>query len=54
MAPLKSLEQDYPILDSNFQNFCASHGIFTGKFPPFFLLYFSYAFIIIIINIIHK
>ncbi|XP_030967471.1 DNA repair protein RAD51 homolog 4 isoform X4 [Quercus lobata] len=29
MAPLKSLEQDYPILDSNFQSFCASHDIFS-------------------------
>ncbi|XP_050291165.1 DNA repair protein RAD51 homolog 4 isoform X3 [Quercus robur] len=29
MAPLKSLEQDYPILDSNFHSFCASHDIFS-------------------------
>ncbi|XVF05575.1 hypothetical protein REPUB_Repub05bG0184400 [Reevesia pubescens] len=29
MAPLKNLESKYPILDSNFQNFCASHGIFS-------------------------
>ncbi|KAK9280265.1 hypothetical protein L1049_013953 [Liquidambar formosana] len=29
MAPLKSLERDYPIIDSNFQQFCASHGIFS-------------------------
>lgn len=29
MAPLKSLERDYPLIDSIFQNFCASHGIFT-------------------------
>ncbi|CAL5334251.1 DNA repair protein RAD51 homolog 4 [Camellia sinensis] len=29
MAPLKSLEQQYPIIDSNFQQFCASHGIFS-------------------------
>ncbi|KDP44181.1 hypothetical protein JCGZ_05648 [Jatropha curcas] len=29
MAPLKSLEAQYSILDSNFQLFCASHGIFT-------------------------
>ncbi|XP_022148499.1 DNA repair protein RAD51 homolog 4 isoform X2 [Momordica charantia] len=29
MAPLKSLERVYPIIDSNFQNFCSSHGIFT-------------------------
>ncbi|KAL2530012.1 DNA repair protein RAD51-like protein 4 [Forsythia ovata] len=29
MAPLKSLERDYPLIDSTFQNFCASHGIFT-------------------------
>ncbi|KAK7852809.1 dna repair protein rad51 like protein 4 [Quercus suber] len=29
MAPLKSLEQEYPILDSNFQSFCASHDIFS-------------------------
>ncbi|KAG8644504.1 hypothetical protein MANES_11G135500v8 [Manihot esculenta] len=29
MAPLKSLEARYPLLDSNFQSFCASNGIFT-------------------------
>ncbi|KAL3530690.1 hypothetical protein ACH5RR_010012 [Cinchona calisaya] len=29
MAPLKTLEADYPIFDSNFQQFCASHGIFS-------------------------
>ncbi|KAF5954159.1 hypothetical protein HYC85_007015 [Camellia sinensis] len=29
MAPLKSLERQYPIIDSNFQQFCASHGIFS-------------------------
>ncbi|KAJ1379414.1 P-loop containing nucleoside triphosphate hydrolase, partial [Sesbania bispinosa] len=29
MAPLKSLEKDYPLIDSNFQSFCASHGIFS-------------------------
>ncbi|XP_017983561.1 PREDICTED: DNA repair protein RAD51 homolog 4 isoform X2 [Theobroma cacao] len=29
MAPLKNLEQDYTIIDSNFLNFCASHGIFS-------------------------
>ncbi|XP_038901758.1 DNA repair protein RAD51 homolog 4 isoform X2 [Benincasa hispida] len=29
MAPLKSLEQVCPLIDSNFQTFCASHGIFT-------------------------
>ncbi|XP_022729044.1 DNA repair protein RAD51 homolog 4 isoform X3 [Durio zibethinus] len=29
MAPLKNLETEYPIIDSNFQNFCASHGIFS-------------------------
>ncbi|XP_065868848.1 DNA repair protein RAD51 homolog 4 [Euphorbia lathyris] len=29
MAPLKSLEADYSIFDSNFQSYCASHGIFT-------------------------
>ncbi|XP_021681160.2 DNA repair protein RAD51 homolog 4 isoform X2 [Hevea brasiliensis] len=29
MAPLKSLEAQYGILDSNFQSFCASNGIFT-------------------------
>ncbi|XP_019177517.1 PREDICTED: DNA repair protein RAD51 homolog 4 isoform X2 [Ipomoea nil] len=32
MAPLKSLEQRYPIIDSNFQGFCASHGIFSEDF----------------------
>lgn len=32
MAPLEDLEQDYPIIDSNFRMFCASHGIFTGSF----------------------
>ncbi|XP_062171067.1 DNA repair protein RAD51 homolog 4-like [Alnus glutinosa] len=30
MAPLKALEQEYPIIDSNFQSFCASQGIFSG------------------------
>ncbi|OMO96786.1 hypothetical protein CCACVL1_04772 [Corchorus capsularis] len=29
MAPLKNLEREFPIIDSNFQNFCASHGIFS-------------------------
>ncbi|XP_041995269.1 DNA repair protein RAD51 homolog 4-like isoform X3 [Salvia splendens] len=29
MAPLEDLERDYPIIDSNFRMFCASHGIFT-------------------------
>ncbi|XP_059660616.1 DNA repair protein RAD51 homolog 4-like [Cornus florida] len=29
MAPLKSLEHEYPIIDSNFQQFCASHAIFS-------------------------
>ncbi|KAJ4842281.1 DNA repair protein rad51d [Turnera subulata] len=29
MAPLKSLEKEYPVIDSNFQSFCARHGIFT-------------------------
>ncbi|XP_038706023.1 DNA repair protein RAD51 homolog 4 [Tripterygium wilfordii] len=29
MAPLKSLEKEHPILNSEFQNFCASHGIFS-------------------------
>ncbi|KAK7257777.1 hypothetical protein RIF29_32000 [Crotalaria pallida] len=29
MAPLKSLEKEYPIIDSNFQSFCASHAIFS-------------------------
>ncbi|XP_031247554.1 DNA repair protein RAD51 homolog 4 isoform X2 [Pistacia vera] len=29
MAPLKSLEPEYPIIDVNFQNFCASHAIFS-------------------------
>ncbi|XP_034220956.1 DNA repair protein RAD51 homolog 4-like isoform X2 [Prunus dulcis] len=29
MAPLKALEAEYPILDPNFQAFCASHGIFS-------------------------
>ncbi|KAL0537190.1 hypothetical protein IC582_026163 [Cucumis melo] len=29
MAPLKSLEELYPFIDSNFLTFCASHGIFT-------------------------
>lgn len=37
MAPLKALEQEYPIIDSSFQNFCASRGIFSGPFfPPTF------------------
>ncbi|KAL5169429.1 DNA repair protein RAD51 4 [Glycine soja] len=29
MAPLESLEKEYPLIDSNFQSFCASHGIFS-------------------------
>ncbi|XP_077213221.1 DNA repair RAD51-like protein [Tasmannia lanceolata] len=29
MSPLKSLQRDYPIIDANFQHFCASHGIFS-------------------------
>ncbi|KAL5581088.1 hypothetical protein UlMin_013530 [Ulmus minor] len=29
MAPLRSLEQEYPILDPLFQTFCALHGIFS-------------------------
>ncbi|KAL6200082.1 hypothetical protein ACLB2K_029864 [Fragaria x ananassa] len=29
MAPLKALELEYPIIDSNFQAFCASHGILS-------------------------
>ncbi|XVF46467.1 hypothetical protein PTKIN_Ptkin03bG0028700 [Pterospermum kingtungense] len=29
MAQLKNLERDYPIIDSNFQQFCVSHGIFS-------------------------
>lgn len=29
MAPLKSLEVENPIIDSNFQEFCASHHIFS-------------------------
>ncbi|XP_028944274.1 DNA repair protein RAD51 homolog 4 isoform X6 [Malus domestica] len=29
MAPLKSLEAEHPVIDSNFQTFCASHGIFS-------------------------
>ncbi|XP_034687450.1 DNA repair protein RAD51 homolog 4 isoform X1 [Vitis riparia] len=29
MGSLKSLECEYPIIDSDFQNFCASHGIFS-------------------------
>lgn len=37
MAPLKSLEREYPIIDSSFQQFCASHGIFSGPFS--FLFY---------------
>uniref|UniRef100_A0A2P2LSY2 DNA repair protein RAD51 homolog 4 isoform X1 n=3 Tax=Rhizophora mucronata TaxID=61149 RepID=A0A2P2LSY2_RHIMU len=31
MSALKSLERYYPILDSHFQSFCASHGIFTAE-----------------------
>uniref|UniRef100_A0A2P2LSX9 Uncharacterized protein MANES_11G135500 n=1 Tax=Rhizophora mucronata TaxID=61149 RepID=A0A2P2LSX9_RHIMU len=37
MSALKSLERYYPILDSHFQSFCASHGIFTGPFILFYL-----------------
>ncbi|MQM06529.1 hypothetical protein Taro_039353 [Colocasia esculenta] len=29
MPPLGSLEQEFPIIDSNFRRFCASHGIFS-------------------------
>ncbi|XP_062016495.1 DNA repair protein RAD51 homolog 4 isoform X3 [Rosa rugosa] len=29
MAPFKALELEYPIIDSNFQTFCASHGILS-------------------------
>ncbi|XP_038993026.1 DNA repair protein RAD51 homolog 4-like isoform X2 [Hibiscus syriacus] len=29
MAPLINLETEYPIIDSSFRNFCASHGIFS-------------------------
>ncbi|KAF5188677.1 Dna repair protein rad51 [Thalictrum thalictroides] len=29
MSSLKSLETEHPTIDSNFQKFCASHGIFT-------------------------
>ncbi|KAI3461510.1 hypothetical protein Pfo_018173 [Paulownia fortunei] len=29
MAPLEALERDYPLINSNFRMFCASHGIFT-------------------------
>ncbi|RVW66146.1 DNA repair protein RAD51-like 4 [Vitis vinifera] len=32
MGSLKSLECEYPIIDSDFQNFCASHGIFSDLF----------------------
>lgn len=33
MAPLNSLENEYPLIDSNFQTFCASHAIYSGSFP---------------------
>ncbi|KAK7262412.1 hypothetical protein RJT34_29985 [Clitoria ternatea] len=29
MAPLKSLEKEYPLIDSNFLSFCASHAILS-------------------------
>ncbi|XP_025641890.1 DNA repair protein RAD51 homolog 4 isoform X1 [Arachis hypogaea] len=29
MAPLKSMEKEYPLIDSHFQSFCASHAIFS-------------------------
>lgn len=29
MAPLRSLELEFPLVDSNFQQFCASHGILS-------------------------
>ncbi|CAH9130314.1 unnamed protein product [Cuscuta epithymum] len=32
MAPLKFLEQRYPLIDSNFRTFCGAHGIFSGGF----------------------
>ncbi|XP_057781646.1 DNA repair protein RAD51 homolog 4 isoform X2 [Salvia miltiorrhiza] len=31
MAPLEDLERIYPIIDSDFRMFCASHGIFTDE-----------------------
>jgi len=42
MAPLKSLEKEYPLIDSIFQSFCASHAIFSGSllFPYFFSFQF--------------
>lgn len=30
MAPLDSLEPNYPLIDSDFRRFCASQGIFSG------------------------
>ncbi|XP_058764309.1 DNA repair protein RAD51 homolog 4-like [Vicia villosa] len=29
MAPLNSLEKEYPLIDPNFQTFCASHAIYS-------------------------
>ncbi|KEH30101.1 DNA repair protein RAD51 [Medicago truncatula] len=29
MAPLNSLSKEYPLIDSNFQTFCASHAIYS-------------------------
>ncbi|XP_004505899.1 DNA repair protein RAD51 homolog 4 isoform X2 [Cicer arietinum] len=29
MAPLNSLEKEYPLIDANFQTFCASHAIYS-------------------------
>ena len=42
MGSLKSLECEYPIIDSDFQNFCASHGIFSGPLSGFPIISFSF------------
>ncbi|MED6185320.1 hypothetical protein PIB30_055930 [Stylosanthes scabra] len=42
MAPLKCMEKDYPLIDSHFQSFCASHAIFSFED---FLLYDLHALI---------
>lgn len=50
MAPFEALEQDYPLIDSAFRIFCASHAIFTG---PVCLSYFFSLFCTILLLFHH-
>ena len=52
MAPLESLEKEYPLIDSNFQSFCASHGFFSGS-VSLSLYHFSLFFDFIIFSVAH-